>query len=135
MWPALIPVLQPVLDKILDRIPDPAERARAEREMKAAMVDNEARLAEAASSIINTEAMGNRLQRSWRPVLMYFLMFLIAWLAIIAPALGTSDASLTALGAVPERLWDLLMIGMGGYILGRSGEKIASSITGKKTGN
>jgi len=128
MWAALIPVLQPVLDKILGRIPDPAERAKAEQEMKAAMVDNEARLAEAASSIINTEAMGNRLQRSWRPVLMYFLMFLIAWLAILAPALGTADASLAALSAVPARLWDLLMIGVGGYIVGRSGEKIAEAI-------
>lgn len=128
MWTALIPVLQPVLNKILDRIPDPAERAQAEQEMKAAMVDSEARLAEAAASIVNTEAMGNRLQRSWRPVLMYFLMFLIAWLAILAPVVGTADQSLAALQHVPERLWDLLMVGMGGYILGRSGEKIAEAV-------
>jgi hypothetical protein len=29
---------------------------------------------------------------------------------------------------LPDELWNLLMIGVGGYIVGRSGEKIAAKV-------
>ena len=33
---------------------------------------------------------------------------------------------------LPEQLWNLMTMGVGGYIAGRSGEKIAGTLRGKR---
>lgn len=81
----------------------------------ASMMDYEKQLLQSQSDIIKAEAQGGSwLQRSWRPITM--LTFL---------ALVVGDA----LGYLPNRLapqaWTLLQIGIGGYTVGRSVEKVA----------
>ena len=75
----------------------------------------EQQLLDASSKVVLAEAAGNSwLQRSWRPITM--LTFLLLTVA-------------DALGWLPNRLapqaWTLLQLGLGGYVVGRSLEKVA----------
>jgi len=75
-----------------------------------------------ATDIIQTEAKGNWLQRSWRPILMLSFGFVVVYSKFIAPAFHLPNAELE-----PD-FWGLLKLGIGGYVLGRSGEKIMDKI-------
>jgi len=80
--------------------------------------DYEAEMLQAKSKIVHAEASSKHwLTANWRPITM--LTFL---------ALAVGDA----LGWLPNPLrddaWTLLEIGLGGYIVGRSGEKIAQTM-------
>lgn len=85
------------------------------------ILDYEAQLAQMQSNIVLAEAQGKSwLQRNWRPItMMSFLMLVI----------------MDSFGFLPFRLagdaWTLLQIGLGGYVAGRSGEKIMNSMKTK----
>lgn len=108
---------------------------QAQNQITGKFLDYETKLMEARSSIIKAEATGQSwLQRNWRPLAMITFLVLIVF-----DAFGVLALCQRRLGIGPERLvgdaWDLLKLGMGGYIVGRSAEKIVPSITdalGKK---
>lgn len=81
---------------------------------------------QAKASIIKAEATGeSSLQRNWRPILMLVIVAIVANNYLLAPYLTAmlgSDAALTL--DLPSRLWDLMTLGVGGYVGGRSGEKM-----------
>ena len=59
--------------------------------------------------VLSAEAGGNWLQRSWRPVLMLaFAAIILVGAFVELPILADSS-----------RFWDLLEIGIGGYIIGK----------------
>lgn len=70
------------------------------------------------------------MQRNWRPVLMLVIVAIVANNYILAPYLGAMFNFGLALD-LPEPLWNLMQIGVGGYIAGRTGEKM---LTTWKTG-
>lgn len=63
------------------------------------------------------------LARNWRPILMLTFTYIIAHNFVIAPMFSLKFL------AVPEPMWELLKIGMGGYIFGRTAEKIVPQVT------
>jgi hypothetical protein len=69
-----------------------------------------------------SELSGNWLQRSWRPILMLSFTYIIVHNYIIVPIFSIPAAD------IPPDMWQLLKLGVGGYVLGRSGEKIAEKI-------
>ena len=76
----------------------------------------------AQAGIINTEAASSHwLAANWRPILMLTFGSLIVarWFGWAAPNL--SQAEYLA-------LWDIVKLGLGGYVIGRSVEKVAPSI-------
>lgn len=75
------------------------------------------------TEIIVAEANGNWLQRSWRPVLMLSFGFIVIYNKFAAPLFGWPIPILEG------EFWTLLQIGIGGYVVGRSAEKIADKIT------
>lgn len=84
-------------------------------------LEYEAQVLEAKASIINTEAKGESwLQRNWRPVTMLFFVGLVGarWMGL------TTNVSET----LELELMMLIKIGLGGYVVGRSAEKIAKSV-------
>ena len=80
-----------------------------------------------AIDIILAEAKGNWLQRSWRPLLMLSVMAIVVNNYILFPYLSMWTTKVVVL-ELPGGLWALLTTGVGGYVVGRSGEKIAQSI-------
>ena len=80
-----------------------------------------------AIEIILAEAKGNWLQRSWRPLLMLSVMAIVVNNYILFPYLSMWTTKVVVL-ELPGGLWALLTTGVGGYVVGRSGAKIAQSI-------
>ena len=80
-----------------------------------------------AIDIILAEAKGNWLQKSWRPLLMMAVMAIVVNNYILFPSLSMWTEKVVVL-ELPGGLWTLLTTGVGGYVVGRSGEKIAQSI-------
>jgi hypothetical protein len=78
---------------------------------------------EQAKVVMSEATSESWLARNWRPILMLTFTYIIAHNFVIAPIFGLG--SLT----VPEQMWELLKIGMGGYIFGRSAEKIVPQVT------
>lgn len=71
------------------------------------------------ASVIQTEAGGNFLQRSWRPITMLAFAAVVVLGAFIEIPYAQAD----------HDFWNLLQLGIGGYIIGRSGEKITDTIS------
>ena len=94
------------------------EKKELEAEILKLVYEREREMAEAQASVLRTEATGNWLQRSWRPLVMLtFAVIVLVGTFTSLPILEDSS-----------RFWDLLEIGLGGYVVGRSGEKIARAI-------
>lgn len=94
--------------------------AREKRELETGLLKliQELELAQARAVTVQEEVRENWLQRSWRPLVM------LTFASVIL--IGT----FTSLPILDEtsRFWDLLEIGLGGYVVGRSGEKMAEAI-------
>ena len=88
--------------------------------VEVAEIEKDKQLTNAKRDIIVAEAKsGNWYVSGWRPTLMYLIMFLI-----ICDTFGWTEYRLD------EQAWLLIQIGMGGYVGGRSVEKIVPTIMG-----
>lgn len=73
---------------------------------------------QAKSSVIIAEAQGHSwLQRNWRPIAMITFLVLVV----------LNSFALLKTELAPE-MWGLLRIGLGGYVIGRSAEKIVDKL-------
>ena len=112
------------IGKVIDNLfTSEEERTNAKNKVFQLLQEKELELQKMQTDIIIAEAKGNWLQRSWRPILMLSFGFIIIYSKFIAPLFGL---------AIPElelEFWELLKIGIGGYVIGRSAEKIANSVT------
>lgn len=113
--------------KIADKfIADKDTKIRLQHELKEALLTHEQKLIETQASIIITEAKGGWMQRNWRPSLMMVIVTIIANNFLVTPTLIAFGLPIVVT-PLPENLYDLMSIGLGGYIVGRSGEKIMQS--------
>lgn len=78
---------------------------------------------QAQRDVIVSETQGNWLQRSWRPLLMLSFGFIIIYRYFLSQVFGWTAIDL------PMEFWELLNIGIGGYVVGRSVEKVAGTVT------
>ena len=126
---ALLPGLMELISKYITKEED---KVKLQSEITKHILSNEKSVIEASRDVVKAEVESESiLAKNWRPILMYLLMVLLVWIIAIAPVFGLVESTKTSLAAVPSDLWNLLMIGMGGYILGRSAENITKSITKK----
>jgi len=128
MIAALIPAITSLLGTAIDKaVPDrdAAEKLKADVTL-AVLKQNNSEL-EGAVKIITAEAQGESwLQRNWRPLLMLWFAGLVGahWLGFTAPNLSDDIVS---------SLLDIVQVGVGGYVLGRSAEKVTKAyVEGKK---
>lgn len=78
---------------------------------------------EQQASIIRTEAGSDSwIAKSWRPISMLVFVFIVANNYIIYPYLSLFWDKAPEL-QIPAQMWELLKIGFGGYVVGRSIEK------------
>jgi hypothetical protein len=99
------------------------ERAAAKLQLLKLQQDGELKELIAASGIITAEANSeHKLTSQWRPITMLTFVIIIANNYIVYPYLSLFWPDAPRLELPPD-MWDLLKIGLGGYVLGRSGEK------------
>jgi len=99
------------------------ERMQAEIALKQIFATKELELQKMQADIIIAEASGNWLQRSWRPILMLSFGFIVIYVKFIGPLFGLTIPPLE------DEFWNLLQLGIGGYVIGRTGEKMIDSFT------
>ena len=117
------------IGKIIDNLfTSDEERSDAKNKIIQVLREKELELQKMQTDIIIAEAKGNWLQRSWRPILMLSFGFIVIYTKFIsqlAPQLITP--------VLEPEFWSLLKLGIGGYVIGRSGEKIAATVANKIT--
>lgn len=128
IWSFLSGAVEPIT-KLIDevhtsdeeRLLVKAELAKLQNQITEKVLDYESQLLESKTSIIVAEAKGaSWLQRSWRPITM--LTFLVL---VVMDTMGWTEFRLSG------EAWTLLQIGLGGYVVGRSAEKMAPKILDK----
>jgi hypothetical protein len=133
---ALLPVIAPLLSDVFKRVlpEEKDKRAEIEREINMALISNSAQIEQAAASVILAEAKSeHRITATWRPILMLTITAIVGWNYLLAPLVELAvrlfagdQIPLTI--PLPDELWNLLMIGVGGYVVGRSAEKVADKV-------
>ncbi|MCP5367673.1 MAG: hypothetical protein H6907_11495 [Hyphomicrobiales bacterium] len=104
-----------IVDKVVE---DKDEAARIKSRLQEMVLTGQMKEIEAAAQIIVAEARGESwLQRNWRPMLMVLFGVIIANNYVVVPYGFGIHLEL------PPEMWDLLKIGVGGYVVGRSVEK------------
>lgn len=111
---ALLPAVGNVLEKI---IPDPQAAAKAKLELMRLYQEGNLAELEAASSAITAEAKSEHwITANWRPVTMLTFVALV-----VAHWLGFTPENLPHEQVM--QLLEIVKIGLGGYVIGRSAEK------------
>jgi len=89
------------------------------------LIDYNKTILEQQASIIRVEAQSDSwLTRNWRPITMIVFVIIIANNYILYPYLSLFWSKAPTL-SIPADMWSLLKIGLGGYVIGRTVEKIA----------
>jgi hypothetical protein len=109
--------------KVIDNLfTSEEERINAKNKIIQLLKEKELELQKMQTDVIIAEAKGNWLQRSWRPILMLSFGFIIIYTKFIAQVFSLPVPDLE------PSFWNLLEIGIGGYVIGRSGEKIVDKL-------
>lgn len=123
MLAALLPVLAPIFGKVVGNLfPDKEAAAKAEAEMMRQLLAHQNEIESAAAGIIRQEAASSHwLAANWRPITMLtFLGLIVArWFGWAAPDLADAEYL---------KLWDIVELGLGGYVIGRSVEKVGPAM-------
>jgi hypothetical protein len=133
MLPALsiIAPLAKMLFATVDKaIPDKDLAEKLKAQLNTQLLLSSTEELKAAASIVEAEAKSNWFVASWRPLLMYVLIFILVWNYILGPVIRIFTGTIITF-ELPGDVWTLLNIGLGGYVVGRSGESIARTLANK----
>jgi len=98
--------------------------AKIENDTTLKVIDYEGKLLEAQSSIIMAETQSDSwLVKNWRPMTMLAFVAIVVMYWFGYQPENMSEATL-------DNVFRLIQIGLGGYVIGRSGEKIAKTMKG-----
>ena len=121
-------ILPRVLETVDKTVKDEDLAVKIRAQLTTELLANNSAVTKAASEVVMAEAQGESwLQRNWRPMLMVWFALLIGgyWFGFVPANMPIS---------VVESLFTLVQIGVGGYVVGRTGEKIAATL-GPHLGN
>ncbi len=131
IWKTLTGLFQPVADLVdnlhtsdEERLTIKAKVFELQTQAATEIMAYERQLLDSQSKVIMAEAQGQSwLQRNWRPITM--LTFLVL---VVCDSFGLLAFRLS------DEAWTLLQLGLGGYVVGRSVEKIAPQFKDGRNG-
>ena len=104
-------------------IQDKDLKTKLESAIKEKMLEHEVQFVSYQRDIITAEAKSqSSLARNWRPITMLVFVLIILNNYLIYPYIQLFGGTAVQL-PIPPDMWDLLKLGIGGYIAGRSVEK------------
>ena len=118
----LLSALLPTIAKTVEKaVPDKDLAKRIEADIQKELIQNSQSEFNAAAKIVLAEAQGSWIKGNWRPVTMLVFVGLICahWLGFTPDNLSEAEVL---------ELMDLVQIGLGGYVLGRSAEKVSENM-------
>jgi len=129
---ALLPGIFKVIEEL---VPDGDERNRLKVGVQMAVLEQQTTIIQAQASIVKAEAQSQSwLTRTWRPLSMITFLFIIVWRVFFGPlvaaiaGLPVETLVLPMDPAIEQSFYTLITIGLGGYVVGRSGETIARNV-------
>ena len=110
-------------------VADPKQKAaaqlalfQAQASLQEAAMAAQQQLADAQSKIIVAEAQSESwIARNWRPIAMLTFLAIIVYQG---PLVSIFHWPPVSYASIPDRMWSLLELGIGGYIGGRTLEKV-----------
>lgn len=127
---AIAPLAKILFNTVDKAVADKDLAAKLKADLQTQMMQSHTQELTAAAKIIEAEAKAGWFASSWRPLLMYVLIFILVWNYVLGPViLFFFKASITI--ELPGDVWTLLQIGLGGYVVGRSAESVARTMANK----
>jgi len=133
MLGAIAPLAKILFNTIEKSVPDKDLQEKLKAQLNEQLLKSSTEELKAAASIVEAEAKAGWFTASWRPLLMYVLIFVLVFNYIFAPIIKMLTGAVVGFD-LPGDVWTLLQIGLGGYVVGRSGESIAKSIANRPQG-
>jgi len=133
MLPALgafAPLLNTVFKSIEKSIPDKDLQEKLKADLNMQLLTSGTEELKASARIIEAEAKAGWFASSWRPLLMYILIGILVLNYIMSPIILALFSKKIGI-ELPSDVWTCLNIGLGGYVVGRSGESIARTLASK----
>jgi hypothetical protein len=127
----IAPLAKMLFSTVDKAIPDKDLAEKLKAQLNTELLKSSTEQLKAAASIVEAEAKAGWFSASWRPLLMYVLIFILVWNYIIGPVIKLMIGTVITF-ELPGDVWTLLQIGLGGYVVGRSGESIARSLANKQ---
>ena len=130
MLGAVAPLAKILFNTIEKSVPDKDLQEKLKAQLQTQLLQSNTAELQAAAKIVEAEAKAGWFSASWRPLLMYVLIFILVWNYVLGPViLFFFKASITI--TLPGDVWTLLQIGLGGYVVGRSAESVARTMANR----
>jgi hypothetical protein len=129
---AIAPLAKILFSTIEKSVEDKDLQAKLKAQLNEQLLKSSTEELKAAASIVEAEAKSGWFSASWRPLLMYVLIFVLVFNYIFAPIIKMITGIVVGF-ELPGDVWTLLQIGLGGYVVGRSGESISRSLANKQS--
>lgn len=103
--------------------------AELEVEFKEKQIEAETAFVTQQAQVIIAEAKSDSwIARNWRPLTMLTFVSIVVWNYIVIGTIGAFTHTISPI-PIPPDMWNLLQLGIGGYIGARTAEKIASTVS------
>ena len=117
-------IAQPVIDLVSEVVTDKDKRAELEYKIHMALQESMDKELQAQRDIIVAEAKSESwITSNWRPLTMLSFVFIIFNNYVLVPYGKAFGAPIPQV-EFPEWVGTAVIVGLGGYVVGRSGEKI-----------
>jgi hypothetical protein len=134
MLGAIAPLAKILFNTIEKAVPDRDLQEKLKAQLNQQLLQSSTEELKAAASIVEAEAKAGWFTASWRPLLMYVLIFILVWNYVIGPVIKLFTGAVISF-ELPGDVWTLLNVGLGGYVIGRSAESVARTMANKPTNN
>ena len=130
MLGAVAPLAKILFNTIDKAVPDKDLQEKLKAQLQTQLLQSNTQELQAAAKIIEAEAKAGWFAASWRPLLMYVLIFILVWNYVIGPVIKVFTGAVISF-ELPGDVWTLLNVGLGGYVIGRSAESVARTMASR----
>ncbi len=131
IWEDIVsPIIKPVFDTIDRLIPDKTKAEELKTEVQVTAMNQDfskfENLINKQAAVIMSETQGKSwIERDWRAIAMLSFVLVVIYNYVFAPMFSLPSV------VIVHDMWDLLKIGIGGYVVGTSVENSVASWKGK----
>ena len=130
MLGAVAPLAKILFSTIEKSVPNKDLQEKLKADLQTQLLQSNTQELQAAAKIIEAEAKAGWFASSWRPLLMYVLIFILVWNYVIGPVIKVFTGAVISF-ELPGDVWTLLNVGLGGYVIGRSAESVARTMASR----
>ena len=130
MLGAVAPLAKILFNTIDKAVPDKDLQEKLKAQLQTQLLQSNTQELQAAAKIIEAEAKAGWFAASWRPLLIYVLIFILVWNYVIGPVIKVFTGAVISF-ELPGDVWTLLNVGLGGYVVGRSAESVARTLANR----